>query len=198
MPGKFAQIRSVLAGASDSSSDFDLNPGTESLAAGPLVDAAVLAPLIERPAGLNFILTERAADLAHHAGQIAFPGGRAAPGDSGPADTALRESHEEIGLRPDQVEILGPCPCHRTTTGFRVYPFVAAVKAEFRPVLQQEEVARVFEVPFEFLTDPANFRIESAVWKGAKRRYYAVPYQTHYIWGATAAILYGLALRLQN
>ncbi len=194
----FSHIRAALAVGGGSSPDFDLNADDGDPASGTWVDAAVLVPLIERPTGLNVILTERAANLSHHAGQVAFPGGRAAPGDSGLLETALREAREEIGLHPGQTDILGQCPRCRTVTGFNVHPFAASVTGEFRPVLQKEEVADVFEVPFDFLAEPENYRIETAGWRGTGRRYYAVRYETRFIWGATAAILFGLARRLRK
>lgn len=189
------QIRLVLA---DSIANDTVCSNIETNCSDKLIDAAVLIALIERPNGLNVLLTKRAANLSHHAGQISFPGGRVDPDDSEPLMTALRESQEEIGLAPNLVEILGQCPNHKTSTGFNIYSFVGSVKQEFLPVLQQEEVEYMFEVPFAYLTDINNFRKETVVLEGSQRQFYSVNYKQYYIWGATAAILYGLGLRLAN
>ena len=194
----FDSVRAALEGYAEESSGLKPMPGDSSPPTLPRVDAAVLIPLIARAGGLNVILTKRSPNLTHHAGQISFPGGRIAAEDSGPQAAALREAGEEIGILPAQVEFLGRCPFHNTVTGFRIFPFVAAVASEFEPVLQTEEVESVFEAPFLFLTDPANFRTERVNWQGKQRRYHAVPYGPHFIWGATAAILYGMARRLQR
>ena len=197
-PSLFSPVRTALEGYGEGNSDLEPAPGGSASSKPPLMDAAVLVPLIVRESGLNVILTKRSPNLTHHAGQISFPGGRLVAEDSGPQAAALREAGEEIGIQPEQVEFLGRCPIHNTVTGFRIFPFVAAVSSGFEPVLQAEEVESVFEVPFQFLVDPANFRTERVVWKGRQRRYYAVPYGPHYIWGATAAILLGLARRIQQ
>lgn len=194
----FSSVRTALAGYAKESSVLEPAPGDSVSSSLPRADAAVLIPLIARENGLHVILTKRSPNLAHHAGQISFPGGRLAAEDNGPQAAALREAGEEIGILPVQVEFLGRCPFHDTVTGFRIFPFVAAIASEFEPVLQAEEVESVFEAPFLFLTDPANFRTERIVWQGKQRRYHAVPYGPHYIWGATAAILYGLARRLRQ
>ena len=194
----FSPVRAALEGYAEECSGRQFTPGDAAASTLPRVDAAVLIPLIARESGLNVILTKRSPHLAHHAGQISFPGGRLAAEDSGLQAAAIREAKEEIGMSPAQVEILGRCPFHNTVTGFRIFPFVAAVAGEFEPVLQAEEVESVFEVPFPFLINPANFRTERVVWQGKQRRYHAVPYGPHYIWGATAAILYGLARRLRQ
>ncbi|MCY3879736.1 MAG: CoA pyrophosphatase [Rhodobacteraceae bacterium] len=189
---EFAALRRALTGRVTTASYFDLNPGMPGPPDNEYSDAAVLVPLIVRSDGIKCILTKRSRNLAHHAGQIAFPGGRVSAVDAGPLAAAYREAYEEIGLPVSRIEILGNLPRHRTATGFRIFPFVAAV-SDFEPVLQIEEVESIFEVPFGFLTDPGNFRIESAIWNGSRRRYYAIPFGPHFIWGATAAILYGLA-----
>ena len=194
----FSSVRAALEGYAEESSDLKPAPGDSVASTLPRVDAAVLIPLIARENGLNVILTKRSPNLTHHAGQISFPGGRLVSDDNGPQAAALREAGEEIGILPSQVEFLGQCPFHNTVTGFRIFPFVAAIASDFEPVLQAEEVESVFEVPFLFLIDPANFRTERVVWQGKQRRYHAVPYGPHYIWGATAAILYGLARRLRQ
>ena len=162
------------------------------------VDAAVLVILVRRLSGINILLTKRAANLSHHAGQIALPGGCAAAKDSGMIATALREAREEIGLKSDEVRILGSCPCHWTSTGFRIFPYVAAVHDDFQPTLQIEEVESVFEMPLSYLTDLKNHQQDVFEWQGEVRDSWAIHYKSHYIWGATAAILHDLAHRLND
>lgn len=152
--------------------------------------AAVLVPVVHRPGeGLSVLFTRRTAHLNDHAGQISFPGGRSEPEDGTPAATALRETEEEIGLARAHVEVLGSLSEYTTVTAYRVTPVVGLVSAPF--VIQPDsfEVAEVFEVPLEFLLDPANHQRNTVLQKGWQREYYAVPYRDYYIWGATAGML---------
>jgi len=154
--------------------------------------AAVLVPVVRRESGLTVLFTRRTAHLSDHAGQISFPGGRSEPGDTGAAETALREAAEEIGLAPAQVEVLGELSEYVTVTGYRVTPVVGLVNPPLELRLDEFEVAEVFEVPLEFLLDPENHQRNSVVHEGRERRYYAVPYRQYYIWGATAGMLMNL------
>jgi 8-oxo-dGTP pyrophosphatase MutT (NUDIX family) len=161
-------------------------------AAGKITKAAVLIPLVSREEGLSVLLTQRTDHLRDHAGQISFPGGRMDPQDLSPDDTALRESEEEIGLRRDRVEIIGHLPEYLTVSGYSVTPVVALVQAQAEYVLDEFEVADVFEVPLSFLLNPANHQIR--IWQSAQggRRFYSMPYQNRFIWGATAGMLRNL------
>jgi len=190
-------IWALKHGPEVASSDFDLNPdSTWGQSGDKLRPAAVLLPLIERRGGLHVILTKRASHLKHHPGQIAFPGGKVEPADASTISAALREAHEEIGLAPDNVDVLGHLPFHHTVTSFQVTPIVGRVKAAFVPTPEAGEVAEVFEVPLAYLAQPGNFIIEGRYWGGSKRYYYTIPYGPYYIWGATARILRGFAERL--
>jgi 8-oxo-dGTP pyrophosphatase MutT (NUDIX family) len=154
--------------------------------------AAVLVPVVRREDGLTVLFTRRTAHLHDHAGQISFPGGRVEPGDRSAAETALRESGEEIGLEPASVEILGELHQYVTVTGYRVSPVVGLVTPplDLRP--DDFEVAEVFEVPLSFLLDPSNHQRNRVVNEGRERLYFAVPYGQYYIWGATAGMLMNL------
>lgn len=159
---------------------------------GELTRAAVLLPLIERDSGLTVLLTQRTAHLRDHAGQISFPGGRCEDSDSSVVHTALREAQEEVGLDPEQVEVLGVLPEYRTGTGFSVMPVVALVRPPLNLKLDDFEVAEAFEAPLSFLLDPANRQRHSIEHQGKKREYYAMPWEGYYIWGATAGMLVSL------
>lgn len=190
-----ARISRALAGSAPASSDYDLNPGIVLPEGRKLIPAAVLMPIIDTDGGPRVILTKRSARLKHHPGQVAFPGGRIDPTDADAAAAALRESDEEIGLRPDNVEILGQLPPHETVTSYSVTPFVGRIRAPFTPVAEAGEVAEVFSVPLAFVMDPGNYRIERRQWRGVWRAFYVVPFGPYYIWGATARMLKGLADR---
>jgi 8-oxo-dGTP pyrophosphatase MutT (NUDIX family) len=180
-----------------SGGDDDLNahlpPSAEE---GPSRAAAVLVPLVRREAEIAVLLTLRTDHLPSHGGQICFPGGKIEDSDIGPLHAALREAQEETGLDPRLVEPLGYLDTYQTRTGFRIVPVVGLVDpvARFRPDVG--EVADVFEVPLRFLMDPLNHLQETRVWRGAERRFYAMPYGERYIWGATAGMLKKLYDRL--
>ncbi|QWE08201.1 CoA pyrophosphatase [Polynucleobacter ibericus] len=161
-------------------------------AAGKVTKAAVLIPLILKEDGLSVLLTQRTNHLHDHAGQISFPGGRMDTEDQSPVDTALRESKEEIGLESGRVEIIGHLPQYLTVSGYSVTPVVGLVQAQAEYVLDAFEVADVFEVPLSFLLDPANHQVR--VWQSEQggRRFYSIPYENRFIWGATAGMLRNL------
>ncbi|MCA1858051.1 CoA pyrophosphatase [Massilia oculi] len=175
---------------------WDPEPSDEALAAPSLRlrRAAVLLPLVERPAGLSVLLTRRTEHLSSHAGQVSFPGGRAEELDSSPIETALRETEEEIGLHRRHVEIVGVLPEHVTISAYRVTPVVALVQPPFALRPDPGEVAEIFEVPLAFLMSGANHERRSVALPdgSGKRSFYAMPYQDYFIWGATAAMLRNL------
>lgn len=155
------------------------------------ISAAVLVPLVVREE-VSVLLTRRSEHLHHHPGQICFPGGRIEASDASPTMAAIREAEEEVGLRPDRLEILGALPEYFSRTGFRVTPVVALVHPPFELQLDAFEVAESFEVPFGFLMDPTNHRQTDTEYQGRPRRVYSMPYGERDIWGTTAAILVSL------
>ena len=176
--------------------DFDLNPRMREEGSRALRPAAVLIPIIERGAGLSVLFTRRADHLARHAGQVSFPGGRVGEEDDDAVAAALRETEEEVGLLRSFVDVRGELDRYETGTGFAIQPFVGLVREGFELKVDASEVAEAFEVPLAFLMDPANLKQQSAHWQGRERRYYAMNYDRHYIWGATAGILVNLYERL--
>ena len=157
------------------------------------IEAAVLVPLILRQNGITVLLTQRTDHLYDHAGQVSFPGGRVETTDADPIATALRETHEETGLAPEHVNVLGHLPRYYTGTGFAVTPVTGLVMPTFTLAPDEFEVAEVFEVPLSFLTEPGNYRLHCATLSdGSTRHYYSVPWEGYFIWGATAAMLHGL------
>jgi 8-oxo-dGTP pyrophosphatase MutT (NUDIX family) len=166
-------------------SDGHRLPGRE----GPLRAAAVLVPLVDRPGGVQVLLTQRSAGLADHPGQISFPGGRVEAGDADAAATALREAQEETGLPPASVAVIGALPRYTTVTGYEITPIVGWVTPPFTLVADPTEVADVFEVPLAFLLDPVNQQRHFRMIGDVRRDFWAMPYGERYIWGATAAML---------
>ena len=173
------------------SGDFALNGLASAAVVTSARPAAVLAPIVARPGGLSVLLTQRAPHLNSHSGQIAFPGGKIDPGET-PAAAALREAREEIGLDERFVEPLGWLEPYLTGTGFRIAPLVALVDPDFTLTINPHEVDEVFETPLAFLMDPANHRLDQREWRGEMRKFYAMPHEGRYIWGATAGMLRNL------
>ncbi|WP_373237768.1 CoA pyrophosphatase [Cohaesibacter celericrescens] len=157
-----------------------------------LKDAAVLIPIVDRGNEASIILTQRTDHLASHAGQIAFPGGKVDDHDASAEGAALREADEEIGLKPEFVDVFGYMRPYVSSTGFRIFPVLCTVREGFELVANPGEVADIFEVPLRFLMDPDNHQRKSAEWRGKMRHYFAMPYGDYYIWGVTAGILRNL------
>jgi 8-oxo-dGTP pyrophosphatase MutT (NUDIX family) len=153
------------------------------------VPAAVLVPLVERESGLTVLLTQRAATLKDHAGQISFPGGRIEPEDATAWHAALREAHEEIGLSESYVEFAGYLPDHWVVTGFRVTPAVGFVSPHYELRIATDEVHDVFEVPLDFILDAANHRPRLGRLGDVSIEFFDIPYGERLIWGATAGML---------
>jgi 8-oxo-dGTP pyrophosphatase MutT (NUDIX family) len=156
--------------------------------------ASVLVPLLPRADGITVLLTRRTDDLDKHAGQVAFPGGRVDAGDADEVAAALREAQEEVGLSPEAVDVLGRLDPYLTITGFEVVPIVGFVQQPPRCFTPEPgEVADIFEVPLQFLLNRANHQKVKRVVNGLDRAYYAMPYESYYIWGATAGMIVNLA-----
>lgn len=169
--------------------DGPLSPALREVIDRPGRAASVLIALLDRPRGLTVLFTERAAHLRDHAGQISFPGGRLAERET-PVDAALREAYEEIGLRPGDVEVLGALDDLLTGTGFAITPIVGYVGTRtFVAQPDPAEVASVFEVPLEFVLEPANTVATYNERLGTRFLTYELSHGGYRIWGATAAML---------
>jgi 8-oxo-dGTP pyrophosphatase MutT (NUDIX family) len=160
--------------------------------------AAVLVPLVEHPDGMTVLLTQRANTLKDHAGQISFPGGRIEAEDADAWHAALREAHEEIGLRPEMVEFAGYLPDHWVISGFRVTPVVGFVNPQFQLQIAAAEVHDVFEVPLDFILDSANHKSRQRKIGELTVDIHDIPYGDRNIWGATAGMLMTLYERLYS
>lgn len=209
-----ATLTQERAGAAPATIDLDLEeirwrlaadaPAAEALAGdlgasaerGALTAASVLVPIIAHREWLTVLFTRRTEHLRAHSGQVSFPGGRVEPQDAGPAHTALRETQEEIGIAPDQIELIGTLPEYHTRTGYRITPMVGVIAPPLTLQADAREVDAVFEVPLSFLLDPRNHQRHTRAFQGRMISYYAMPYGEHYIWGATAAMLVNLYRQL--
>ena len=192
-----AALRAALGGpgvAADGAGDGPDRLGANGSAGEPaLTPAAVLVPIVRRGAAPTVLFTRRTDHLKSHSGQISFPGGRIEADDATPEAAALRETREEIGLAESGIEILGRLNTRETGTGYRVFPVVGMVDPPLALAPDENEVAEIFEAPLAFLLDPANRRFETRVRDNVERRFYAIPYRAHFIWGLTARILVNLA-----
>ena len=154
-----------------------------------LKPAGVLIPIIEHADSLSVLLTQRSSELMHHAGQVSFPGGSMESADADITQTALRETHEEVGIRPEQVDVAGYLPPMLTVTGFAVTPIVGLVEADISLTLDEREVEFAFEVPLSFLLDDKNQRSSQRELRGVIVPIIEFNYERRRIWGATANIL---------
>jgi 8-oxo-dGTP pyrophosphatase MutT (NUDIX family) len=160
--------------------------------AAAVTAASVLVPIVAHQAQLTVLFTRRTPHLRRHSGQVSFPGGRAEPGDATPEHTALRETHEEIGVPPERVEVLARMPEYLTRTGYRVTPVIGLITPPLELAPDAREVDEVFEVPLDFLLDPANALRRSREIEGRSVGYYVFEYENRVIWGATAGMLVNL------
>jgi 8-oxo-dGTP pyrophosphatase MutT (NUDIX family) len=160
---------------------------------GALRSAAVLVPLFEKDRAAHVLLTRRASELRRQPGQISFPGGRVDPGDESTLATALREAHEEVGLDPERVQVLGELSEQLVVvTGFRLTPWVGHVPYPYPFAPHPGEVEEILEVPLDHLVRPGTHRAET-------REVFGMMHEIHFfslgrdtVWGATARVLWEL------
>lgn len=181
-----------VSAAKTMASDMELNPGFGGRNRPEARAASVLMPLVDRAEGISVLLTERTDHLPDHAGQVSFPGGSREARDADDIDTALRETEEEVGIERRFVDVIGTLDLYQTGTGFDITPVVGVVGEGFSLTIDATEVAQVFEVPLGFVLDSANHQTHSREFNGVEFSYYALSYDDHYIWGATAAMLVNL------
>ncbi|RVT42806.1 CoA pyrophosphatase [Rheinheimera sediminis] len=158
--------------------------------------AAVLLVLREHQGELHLLLTKRSADLRHHPGQISFPGGKIESNELS-HQAALRETYEETGIAPEQLQLIGQLPRYVTGTGFLIQPWIAFLTEEVELQLQPSEVESAFWLPLSFVIDPQNSHSQYFAMRGQAHLVHFIPYGSHLIWGATAAILNSLTLQLR-
>jgi 8-oxo-dGTP pyrophosphatase MutT (NUDIX family) len=158
------------------------------LAPGP-VPAAVLIPLYMKEGDCHLLFTKRTEHLNHHRGEISFPGGACHPADTDMLQTALRETWEEVGILPEDVEILGELDDFYSIHNYLVTPYVGVFPADYPLTINRGEIERIIEVPLSHLLKPEIFRAEDWSWKGRTRPVYFYRYREDEIWGLTAAIL---------
>lgn len=186
------RVEAVGVGEDSDYGDHRWNPGhphLDQMRKLKLRDAAVLIAIVDRPEGATVILTKRTEALRNHSGQVAFPGGRIDATDATPEFAALREADEEIGLRPDQVEVIGRMPDYKAGSGFRIAPIIGIVQPGFELDVNPDEVDAVFEVPLRFLMNPQNHTRNSRIWNDIEWSFFDMPYGGQRIWGVTAGMI---------
>jgi len=161
--------------------------------------AAILVPLLRDAGDWHVLLTKRAAHLAHHAGQISFPGGKVEPEDDGPVGAALQEAHEEVRIVPQSVQIVGGLDAVRSPAGFVVQPVVGIVCGDnglAGLVADPGEVDLIFTLPLSHIINPDNFRLVPRQTNGRRNDYWIVEHDDHLIWGLSARVLNDLHRRI--
>ncbi|KMS59555.1 NUDIX hydrolase [Novosphingobium barchaimii LL02] len=160
--------------------------------------AAVLIAITDRECP-GILLLHRPSTMRAHPGQIAFPGGRIDAGEN-PVQAALREANEELGIRSEDVRVIGSSDLYRTGSGYEITPVVAVIRADIDIHPNPAEVAQWFEVPVDFVLNPANHRTRTLDYEDRKISFVEIIWndtrQDHIIWGVTGAILHNLANRL--
>ncbi len=167
--------------------------GASEPAPAGLRPAGVLVPLRAVGGEIRAVLARRTELVPHHKGQVCFPGGSRDPGDRDLLATALRESEEELGIRSEDVDLLGALEPVPTVTGFFIQPFIARIPAGSRFHLDEFEIAETFDVPLSAVTDLSRYRAAETTFLGKPYHVYFLDYGRRTIWGATARILHDLA-----
>ncbi|MCU0487568.1 MAG: CoA pyrophosphatase [Anaerolineales bacterium] len=185
------EIRDLLADATraDISSPYPEFPHLTSILSGEPRPASVLIPFLKIDDAWHILYTRRNANLPEHSGQVAFPGGRADPDDLDPVTTALRETWEEIGIIPEDVNVIGRLPCFLTITNYLVTPIVGQIPWPYPVRPAQEEVSRVFTIPLDWLADPVNHEERQRALPepfGSISVIYFKEYDGEILWGASA------------
>ena len=157
--------------------------------------AAVLVPIIDQE-NPELVLTLRARDLAHHPGQVSFPGGAVEEADGSAVDTAMRETREEIGIAGSTIQPIGFLDRYDTISDYRVLPVVALLDSGLTWVPDRTEVEKVFTVPLSYIVDDANYRSTEREYKGNTHTIWSLTWDGNVIWGVTAAIIRNLVLRM--
>jgi 8-oxo-dGTP pyrophosphatase MutT (NUDIX family) len=160
--------------------------------------ASVLIGFVERGDGLNIIFTKRAKHLKHHPGQVSFPGGKYEDWDNSLADTALRETYEEIGIEQGKISIFGQMPELVTISKFTVTPFLAFVSPDYETTIDTNEVDEVFEVPAEIVLDKHHLHSERFQFRNHSHRVFGLSYEKHFIWGMTAQIIHAMQKHIMH
>ena len=160
--------------------------------------AAILVPFVQTESGLEVLLTQRAAHLSHHPGQISFPGGAQEPQDAGLAATALRDAHEEVGIAPADVEVLGFLRPQWTVSGFSMTPVIGLIEQPSPLLIDEAEVAEAFQVPAQHLYDAREHRESLRQFQGLELPVVEIEWRSRRIWGATATVIQRLNKVIKN
>ena len=160
--------------------------------------SAVLLPLYFDGGHAHILLTKRSESLRHHRGQISFPGGKCESGDANYLSTALRETHEEIGLPPERVQVLGALSPIPTPTGFYIYPYVGLIPYPYEYQTDPGEIACLIQVPLAHLLAPKNHRTEIRQAGGQDRLIHYYDYKEWVIWGVTGYLLWDCLEKIRN
>jgi len=171
----------------------DIHDGSDQVQRDGQRRASVLMPLVMR-SDWHVILTQRPETMPNHAGQISFPGGKVEQGETA-REAALRETHEEVGLTPDAIQLLGRLPSFNAVGEYRVTPFVGIVDPKADLIPHPREVADLFETPMTFLMNPDNHVPRDIEFNGEAHRLWDMPYDDvsgvhRNIWGMTAMMIY--------
>lgn len=156
----------------------------------PLRPAAVLIPIYKKDGECHVLLTKRTEELEYHKGQICFPGGSHHEEDGSLQDTALREAYEEVGIRPEDVEILGELDGFGTlTSNFLITPFVGVIPYPYEFIVSEHEIDELVEIPLSALADDSNYWEEIRSAEGVTGKASFFKYKDKVVWGATSRIL---------